>query len=72
MQQHMQFHGFCDHFSKNIYFGKIEKKEKQHMGIVVRPTSIAKYIHKWKGPCALYKKYNIRSSRSCCRRSLIL
>jgi hypothetical protein len=40
----MQFHGFCDCCSRNISSAKIEKKEKQHMGIVVRPTSIVKYF----------------------------
>jgi hypothetical protein len=45
----MQFYGFCDYCSRNTSFVKIEKKEKQHMGIVVRPTSIVKYFTSGKG-----------------------
>jgi hypothetical protein len=29
--------------------------KKQHIGIDVRPTSITKYFHMWKGVCTPYK-----------------
>jgi hypothetical protein len=55
MWEHMQFHGFCDHCKKH-YFHQSKMRRKNDMkNIIIRPTFVAKYFHKWKGHYTPYK-----------------